>query len=355
MEKNELLSQNAFDIVGLIATFSILIGHTVGHAGLSIRSEIYKFFSPFFAPGEALALTFAISGFVVAASWERDNQLLKFYVRRIFKIYPHLFLVIIIPSIIYLWGGYVDWKSEPATAYFRYFIRKFIFTTGDDIVPEGAKGNVSLWTIVIQMQFYILTPMLVGFLKKRRIQWGFILILISVTYNMLVPDFEISNIYMEMLWYCLCFPYIYMYLIGVVCYVYHDKIVPILRKYCWTLLTLYMILQCIVKLDSLYDWYYINPFSGSLICFIGIGISYRIKGKRLKVDPSYGIYLWHMPILEGLHYICRIDYSIRMVICVWLLSVIMGIIQFRFIEKPCQILCKYLNQKLLLQGKVKTI
>lgn len=327
------INSNAFDIVGLVATCSILFAHTVGHSGLVIKGILYDIITNFFRPGEALAAIFSISGFLVAASWERTKHLGRFFLKRIIKIYPALILVVVLPSIVYLVLGYVE---SDLVEYVKYLIRRIVFQTGEDMVPAGAKGNVSLWTIIMQMQFYFLTPVCVKYLKKRGLVVGGLVVIFFTIYNMVTPTLEISNKYLELLYYSLCFPYFYMYLLGVVCYLNREKILPWLISRAYLLLGIYAFLQCIVRVDDLYTWNYINPFSGWIICLAVIGLSYRIGNKHLSVDPSYGIYLWHMPIMEAIHYILKIEYSFPMIIIVWMASIGVGIIQYNLIEKTFQ-------------------
>lgn len=332
-EKEVDIDSNAFDIVGLIATCSILFGHTVGYSGLAIKGLLYDIVTNFFRSGEALAAIFSISGFLVAASWERTKNFRSFFIKRIVKIYPALILAVVIPSIVYLALGYVE---SDLVGYVKYLIRRIVFQTGEDMVPSGAKGNVSLWTIIMQMQFYFLTPVCVKYLKKRGLFVGFLVTILFTIYNMVTPTLVISNKYLELLYYSLCFPYLYMYLLGVVCYLNREKVLPWLMKKAYLLLGIYAVLQCIVRLDDLYKWNYINPFSGWIICLAVIGVSYRIGNKHLSVDPSYGIYLWHMPVMEAVHYILKVEYSFLMIIFVWIATFCIGIIQYNLIEKTFQ-------------------
>lgn len=97
------------------------------------------------------------------------------------------------------------------------------------------------------------------------------------------------------------FPLImYEYLIGIFVYCFKEDIIPFLRG------TKFLVVS--IVLWSV--WYYIynftglipqfgemhNPIFGITLPWIVLGIAYRFKVK-LKYDISYGIYLFHMPVV----------------------------------------------------------
>ena len=110
---------------------------------------------------------FVISGFLVTASYERTQDLPKFYIKRVFRIYPALMAVIIMPVLIYSVMGIVlfDLKS-----FGLYLFKSLVYASGGSaFLPKDAIGNGSLWTIPIQMQFYLITPVLYKVIKKNKL------------------------------------------------------------------------------------------------------------------------------------------------------------------------------------------
>ena len=288
----------------------------------------------FIAPGPAVAAMFVISGFLVTASYERTQDLPKFYIKRIFRIYPALMAVVIIPVLIYSVMGMVlfDLKS-----FGLYLLKSLAYASGGSaFLPKDAIGNGSLWTIPIQMQFYLLTPVLYKVIKKNKPGNNAAMLALFLILNLVSPEVEarlphiIKQIYSKS-----CIPYVYMYLFGMICYCYFDILIPMFCKHVRFIGILYIIVHWVLQLDFLYAWKYINPISSFLIMSFAIGMAYRLGKIKLACDVSYGMYLWHLPAVDILHVVIGVKYSMVMLISVWIISLLFGWCSRRLIEEPC--------------------
>jgi len=101
---------------------------------------------------------FVISGFLISASFERSNNVSSYFIKRAFRIYPALWLCILITiPVIYVVGKINFFNYQTIPWLFSQFV-------GVIYTPEFLKGygfgsyNGSLWTIPVELQFYVLIP-----------------------------------------------------------------------------------------------------------------------------------------------------------------------------------------------------
>lgn len=323
------ISENSFDIISLIAAVDVMVAHTVAHSlpGGGADFPLWRFI----APAPAVAVMFAISGFLVTASYEKCPCLLDFYKKRVVRIYPLLIVAVTIPVIIYLSLGLLPY--EPIQIIIECTKTIFIGSFGKYTVPAGAIGNGSLWTIAIQMQFYLLTPIIFKLLKNRKVIT--LVFLGAIAENLLSLQFEkvltgpFARIYSLS-----CLPYLYMYLFGAIVYVYREFLLEKLEKYFWCFGIIYALIHWGLALDLRFAWKYINPISSFLIMSIAIGAAFKFGNHRLKMDLSYGIYLWHLPVFDFIHVVLGVKYSLSYLLMVWIITFVIAGVSNLGVEKP---------------------
>lgn len=119
----------------------------------------------FSACGHGVALFFALSGFLISwPFWKRKFSGAAQVVptgygwRRFWKIYPPLALSVLVltPAYVFL---HQDWSYVPVAAQWLAGIPFFL--------PVSGQFNPVMWTLVIEVQFYVLLPLL--FLCLRRV------------------------------------------------------------------------------------------------------------------------------------------------------------------------------------------
>lgn len=114
--------------------------------------------------GYGVTLFYALSGFLISwAFWKRkvagaDKAMPRGYLqRRFWKIYPPLALSVLILTPLYVFQ-YADWSFVTLAA---KWLTGWAF-----FVPVSGKFNPVMWTLVIEVQFYLTLPVLFLFLKK---------------------------------------------------------------------------------------------------------------------------------------------------------------------------------------------
>ena len=325
--------ENSYDIIMLIAALQVMIAHTSAYivgGGSGAGIPIWRII----APGPAVVVFFALSGFLTTASYERSQSILSFATKRFFRIYPALIVAIVLPAVVYILSGNVDVNLGDSI---WYFMKKFFTGRGHDLVPQGALGNGSLWTIFVQIQFYILTPLIISYMKRIKFSFQivtlFFLLGLNVLHSMILAllGTTIGRLYGDT-----CLPYLYTYVLGVVLYLNRDKLISLIsdKKFLIPACVLYIVWHWGLGADFFITWTYINPVSGILIAFIASGAGYFFGGHRLKLDISYGLFLWHLPIVDILHCVLKIEYSFKFLFIVWGLSILVAALSSLIIERP---------------------
>lgn len=175
-------------VLGLDAT---LIGRVLGGQWSNLdRYEVaVKAFLKIFNGETAVMLFFVLSGAVLFRSLMREGGIggiaVKFYVRRFFRIYPALFVCIVVCSLAFAAGGRG--------------------TTADDFVSNALlydfKVNGATWTLNVEMIAPLL--LLLSYLGYRAgREWGLAFVAFGLTYLLGLPQLEGYLVYFKDYWYC---------------------------------------------------------------------------------------------------------------------------------------------------------
>lgn len=139
---------------------------------------LYHLFPHFFKGGFiGVSLFFVLSGYLVTWTSLRASEIKKytikdFYLKRIKRIYPLLFMVIFFSAGIY-WlidPMILDGRKKEILAIFLGFDNYFqIFKNADYFTKAiSASPYTHLWAIAIEMQFYLIWPLLFAIYQKLR-------------------------------------------------------------------------------------------------------------------------------------------------------------------------------------------
>ena len=118
MNKSFSFQKNAFDIIRYISAVTVMFLHytyyaiTISGQGVGILRPIRRIAE--FFPG--VVILFALSGFLISASFERCKTKKEFFRKRVFRLYPELWVCTIINLIVivilareYLDGSIAIW------------------------------------------------------------------------------------------------------------------------------------------------------------------------------------------------------------------------------------------------------
>ncbi len=303
---------NNFDLLRLLAALQVVFGHSIELTDLSMgKSILFQFIHSI--PG--VPLFFFISGFLISKSYEINPAIRNYAINRILRIFPGLWFCLFI-SILLIWMSGYQSTAFSYSDFSIWFLGQISFV--HFYHPEFLKGygigvlNGSLWTIGIELQFYIITPFLYRwfFLKGNINRNLIILILAFMLINLWFYQFRSD--YRDLLVYKLFgitfAPYFYMFLVGVFFQKNFDFLYKYLSDKGFVIFSLYLFYAYI-----LYNQLNITLGNGigpwlffPLACMV-FSLAYtkvNISRNLLKhQDISYGLYIYHMPVVNTFIYL----------------------------------------------------
>jgi peptidoglycan/LPS O-acetylase OafA/YrhL len=165
----DISKENSFDFLRLLFAFSVFISH------FGVLTSIRIYWPVSSAMG--VAGFFIISGFLITRSYYRSANLMDFSIKRIRRIVPACFLVVIACALLFSLIS-----SLPLQAYFtaRDFYKyvaanlcflNFIQPTLPGVFPDNPFPyiNGALWTIKVELALYASVPLVALFLKRKPI------------------------------------------------------------------------------------------------------------------------------------------------------------------------------------------
>jgi len=154
-----LQNGNNLDSLRLLLAALVVLEHAnnLFHVGLG-DSARFSFFL-FNLSDVAVSSFFVVSGMLTYISFERDPDIPRFYMRRLFRIFPAYWSVLALQVLVFclLAGTWVLWDRIPYYLLVNGLTANFLAPSFLDGVPAI---NGSLWTIKIEAAYYVLLPLL---------------------------------------------------------------------------------------------------------------------------------------------------------------------------------------------------
>ena len=339
-----IFRSNNFDLIRLFAALQVAISHTASELRVEVDTGVLSYF-----PG--VPIFFFISGFLISKSYESNSILKEYAFNRIFRIYPALIVCTFLSILaVYLTGYFTDHHATPQS--FIFWIGgqiSFVQFYNPDFMRSFGTGvlNGSLWTISVELQFYILIPILYLVLRGggnfKLIFLVLLFLLINIIHFLLMSEY--SEMILFKLWHVSFLPWFYMFLIGVLFQRNFETFYNILSGKFIYLLVLYLGL-CYVMVD-LYGWTLgnaINPVLYLLLSMVIFSFAYTFAGLGDFVlrrnDISYGVYIWHMPIVNLFIYYGFADHILSFFISMCL-TILLSLFSWFIVEKPAMLLKKH--------------
>lgn len=201
-----------------------------------------------------------------------------------------------------------------------------------------------MWAIFIQIQFYVFSAFTYKWfhaIESKAIWLGLILLSLSLNVFYVPLSDYLDSIGLHMLrgfYRNSLIPYYFFFLIGMFTYKFFDSIIPFLKKYAYLLLIIHVIWHMrFIKMPPTYC--YIDPIMAVTASIAAIGLAYRQPHIKIKIDLSYDIYCWHMPVITAFAVFCDIEGWGKVSLCI-----IIALL-FSFLTN------KYIEQKLIVRKK----
>lgn len=333
-----------------------------GLRALAVLSVVGFHVAPTFITGGFIGVDifFVISGFLITRIIFESLKLgsfsfIEFYMRRILRIFPALFLVLLTT---FLCGWFFLLADEYKqlglhVAGGSAFISNFILwsESGYFDINTDIKPLMHLWSLGIEEQFYIIYPLLAWLVFKGR--FGFFsitVILFAISFYLNINGIKTDGVAtffspLTRFWELLCGSIIYLMTYRKPQFYKNDKFLNIISS---VGLSLFIFgLFCINK-DRAFPglWALIPTIAAMLIILAGptSWLNRRLLSNRIAVWfglISFPLYLWHWPLLSYANIIeGKIPgRGIRLLLVV--ISIIMAWLTYRFLECRIRIQSKY--------------
>ena len=175
---------------------------------------------------------------------------------------------------------------------------QFQFWTPDCLRGYGCGcPNGALWTMCVLIQFYFFAYFVYKALHGRKIWVWLITFVASLGVSMMVPLMRahLPEIAGKLLGQTLL-PYFWMFLAASFVAEKKDVMLPFLKKYWWV----FMVALLIVRFFGL-DFHAGYNVLGTILLFLCLkGAVYVFPKQNVKTDISYGVYIYHMTVVNAL-------------------------------------------------------
>ncbi|WP_051190492.1 acyltransferase family protein [Kaistella palustris] len=284
---------NNFDFLRFLFAFLVVIGHTI------ILSGRPEFQNDFFAamPNYSVFCFFIISGFLIYSSFDKFKDIRKYTINRARRILPAYFFVVIFFSFFLYFFSDLTVKQYFSAEWIKYLAANLAFMNFfKPCLNDVFNGNLtcavngSLWTIKVELMFYIFIPFLFLLLQtKKRYSKNIILISIyalSITYSAILLHNGKHELARQL-------PGVLSYFCtGILLYVNADFFK---RKI--NVLLPFAVLAVILE-KGVFSQNLFTPFALGICIFWFAYLNVPLKKFAKYGDFSYGVYLVHFPIVQ---------------------------------------------------------
>jgi peptidoglycan/LPS O-acetylase OafA/YrhL len=153
---------NAFDVLRLVAAVLVLFSHSFVLAGM-VEPQVGGASVGFLG----VEMFFAISGFLVSASWARDPRVRAFLARRARRVLPGLAFCLVLTAVVLAPTAAAGYVGQNLLA----VASGGLLASPDYTLPGvfgGGSVNGSLWTLPIEAQAYLAVALLGSLTFTRR-------------------------------------------------------------------------------------------------------------------------------------------------------------------------------------------
>lgn len=290
------LQDNNLDLLRFIFAAIVFFVHTYHLSGSNALLIIDWMLSSTFA----VKSFFVVSGFLIFMSYENSNRLSTYFSKRLRRIYPAYFTVVVLCALLGAFFSELSVNDYFSVDWLKYLFANLLFF---NFIHPDLPGlftnntlsavNGALWTLKIEVMFYLCVPFFVWMIRKWG-TWQVLLTLyaLSLLYRLGIESWGIatnSPIYPELL---RQLPGQLMYFIaGAVLYYYLAYF-----RGNWRWLLMFAVFVLLFK--RLLPW--IEPMALAIVV-IYLACIFPCLGNFGKYgDFSYGIYIVHFPILQVL-------------------------------------------------------
>ncbi|WP_416398268.1 acyltransferase family protein [Allohahella sp. A8] len=310
----EVFRTNNFDLLRLFAASQVAILHAILVLKVRVSELAHEFLSILFMfPG--VPIFFFVSGYLISKSYESNSKINEYWSNRILRLYPALILAVTISFVLIFASGYagetdatfLDWVALylAKVSFVQFYNPDFMRAYGDGVL------NGSLWTITVELQFYLLVPIIYSLFNiksdSRNIRLICLIILFFALNRLfsMVP-WQMQGEFLYKIVRVSFLPWFYMFLVGVFFQRNFLFFHSILAGKFWLIFPVYLAVGYFAVQENVDFGNNVNPFFFFMMVPLIFSFAYSMPTLAQRItrgnDVSYGIYIYHMPIINCLIY-----------------------------------------------------
>lgn len=292
---NKVTDKNALNLIRFLAAFHVLIGHTQGHLKVNFLPRL---FSDAFGILQGVPVFFILSGFLIWNSIGRTKDLKTFCQKRVFRLYPELWMGVAINFIVIVilffkkirWIPFLAFQATQST-FLQFWTPSFLREYGVG-TPNG-----SLATIGVMLQAYIVMWFLFKLLHGKSAKvWAVANVCcVALSFTPQVLKLFLPEILVK-LFNQTFVPYLFLFVLGMTLCEFFSKLIVFLKKF-WYVFAVLALAVVFFNFDVVTTYGILKSY---FIAPAIIGFAYSFPKLSFKNDYSYGIYIYHMIVINVL-------------------------------------------------------
>lgn len=347
---------HGLDVVRFIAAFMIVIDHgyfvwqgALGQQDVPATNVVQKYLINFVHNfGFGVDIFFLISGFLISYLLQEEKvkygkiDIKNFYIRRILRIWPMYYLLIIIGIILPRYSHSGDIHLIPNLFFFGNF----------DTMYHGWSntGTNHLWSICIEEHFYLVFPFLAAFLSSDKLKKALLLLITGAIVFRILTLINVQDSWMRLSLHT--FSRVDTILLGAYLGILYQegtiKVVNTSRFFVGILSFVLVFLLCTDDIGLFTNAFLVGlrkySYVGIVAILVGTYLFHPQAASWSKKTPlhylgkaSYSIYMIHPIIIEVFAFVFKrfhIHSTYLFLITISALTIVLSICTYEGIEKP---------------------
>lgn len=325
---------NNIGMIRTLAALQVCITHSLSWLGVNTSANEILGLLP------GVPIFFILSGFLIYNSFHKNkfykSKVKTFYVRRMKRIYPALIVqtVFVIISVLLLLGldntifmSLLKWTAAQISILQFY---------SPSIFDEFGSGNLngSLWSISVELQFYFLLPILYWIIGRN--VHSLVILFVTCLFLYIINSYfnDRSDIFLRT-FNISVFPWLFLFMLGSLIAKYDYILSSLVRVPLWIPFLGYVLLFIVYK-DTAWG-NKLHPGAIICLCFVIFKFATYDFGYFTqffqRYDPSYGMYIFHMPLINILLTI-NSEPKFWHVGLIIVSATCLGFVSWLFVERP---------------------
>ncbi len=324
--------ENNFHLLRLMAALQVAFVHLVEWLRVPVADGVLFVVGLF--PG--VPIFFAISGYLIADSCLRTSPRM-YATHRMLRIYPALWVCFAVTVCILAGFGQLNGAEPPKV--WAWALGQVTFFQYTPTFLEGyGTGSVNgvLWTIMVELQFYVALPFILRFIGTSKARFAglfFVSLTIGVVYLMQRGSDTILD---KALFRCVA-SWLYIFLVGVFLRL-HPELVNRLKGRAVPVLMVYLLMAAVAAgLGLPITGNDATPLTTIPLAVFVIAMAYTLPSLSNRLlgphDISYGIYIYHMVVVNVLVHTGRTGTWVHVAMAL-LIAVALAAVSWVVVERP---------------------